>query len=182
MEKICGINLLVCLFFISQLFGQTHHSGYSGQEKREIKSLSQNQVAGYLNAKGMGLAKAAELNHYPGPKHVLELSAELNLSNEQVQKTKGFYNEMHKAASELGKLYIQKEKELDRWFEKESVDEAGLNLLVLEIGKIKSKIRFAHLKAHLQMQGMLSPEQISKYDTLRGYINTNKINHSHNNN
>ena len=31
----------------------------------------------------MGLALAGELNGYPGPKHVLELAAELDLSEDQ---------------------------------------------------------------------------------------------------
>lgn len=156
MAKIYCFILIISVFCAPQLFGQTHHSGYSGQEKNEIKSLSQNQVSGYLNGKGMGFVKAAELNHYPGPKHVLEMITELSLSHEQVQKAKDIYNEMHNTASQLGKRYIQKEKELDHQFATKLVDEGGLSALLLEIGTIKSKIRFAHLKAHLQMKGVLS--------------------------
>ncbi len=171
------IIFAIFILYCAQLFGQTHHSTYSGQEQRDIKALSQSQITGYLNAKGMGLAKAAELNHYPGPKHVLDLAEELNLSEEQIQKTTDFYKEMHKAASQLGKLYIQKEKELDSRFAIKSIDEAGLSILLLEMGGIRSKIRFAHLRAHLQMQGELSLEQIEKYDHLRGYTKQNIINH-----
>ena len=58
------------------------HSPYAGQEKREIKALSQEDVEGYLTGQGMGFAKAAELNQYPGPKHVLELARELRLEKE----------------------------------------------------------------------------------------------------
>jgi hypothetical protein len=50
----------------------------------------------------MGFAKAGELNHYPGPKHVLELERELSLEKEQIDKTKETYNRMHKAAVSLG--------------------------------------------------------------------------------
>ena len=35
--------------------------------------------------RGMGYAKAAELNSYPDPKHVLELSKELDLTKRQIQ-------------------------------------------------------------------------------------------------
>ena len=42
-------------------------SPYAGQESREIKSLSPAEVDGYLAGAGMGFAKAAELNGYPGP-------------------------------------------------------------------------------------------------------------------
>lgn len=37
---------------------------YAGQEQREIKSLSAEDVQSLLTGKGMGLAKAAELNGY----------------------------------------------------------------------------------------------------------------------
>jgi hypothetical protein len=47
-------------------FAQSGHSPYAGQEKREIKALSAEDIEGYLTGQGMGFAKAAELNHYPG--------------------------------------------------------------------------------------------------------------------
>src|SRR5512140_1710908 len=46
-------------------------SPYAGEEKREIKSLSADVIEQYNQGEGMGMAKAAELNHYPGPRHVL---------------------------------------------------------------------------------------------------------------
>ena len=55
-------------------------SSYAGQEMRAIKSLSPQEVADLLAGRGMGLAKAAELNHYPGPRHVLDLARELDLT------------------------------------------------------------------------------------------------------
>ena len=45
---------------------------YSGQQGRMIKALSSKEVQGLLQGKGMGMAKAAELNQYPGPRHVLD--------------------------------------------------------------------------------------------------------------
>src|ERR1700757_2891750 len=60
-----------------------HMQPYAGQQKREIKALSEEDVAGYLGGAGMGYAKAAELNGYPGPMHVLELGDRLELTDEQ---------------------------------------------------------------------------------------------------
>jgi hypothetical protein len=48
---------------------------YAGQQSRAIKALSQDEVRQYLEGAGLGYAKAAELNRYPGPMHVLELQA-----------------------------------------------------------------------------------------------------------
>src|SRR5262249_16169067 len=58
-------------------------SPYAGQEQRAIKALSDEEIRDLLEARGMGLAKAAELNSYPGPLHVLQLAAELGLSDAQ---------------------------------------------------------------------------------------------------
>lgn len=58
-------------------------SPYAGEQSRSIKSLSQQETADYLSGKGMGFAKAAELNGYPGPGHVLELADKLALSPTQ---------------------------------------------------------------------------------------------------
>ena len=46
-------------------------SPYTGEEQRAIKALSEEEIGDLLEARGMGLAKAAELNSYPGPLHVL---------------------------------------------------------------------------------------------------------------
>src|SRR5690348_13327169 len=43
---------------------------YAGQQARAIKALSEADVAALRGGEGMGLAKAAELNGYPGPRHV----------------------------------------------------------------------------------------------------------------
>jgi hypothetical protein len=55
-------------------------SPYAGQEQRPIKALSDQEVAALLAGQGAGFAKAAELNGYPGPMHVLELADRLALS------------------------------------------------------------------------------------------------------
>ena len=144
-------------------------SPYVGQEKRRIKSLSIEEIQGYLSGKGMGLAKAGELNHYPGPKHVLDLAEELRLSKEQFSKTKEIYNTMHKEAVRLGKLIVGREKIVDSLFAEQKIDEIQLQSLISEIARAQGELRFTHLKAHLEMKKVLSPKQVDGYDKLRGY-------------
>ena len=69
-------------------------SPYAGQQSREIKALSGAEQSDLLAGKGMGLAKAAELNGYPGPAHVLELAGELELSAEQRERTQEVWQAM----------------------------------------------------------------------------------------
>jgi hypothetical protein len=72
---------VVLLLFAFTSFAAEPRSPYAGQELRDVKALSNADIEAYLAGKGMGYAKAAELNSYPGPKHVLELSKELDLTD-----------------------------------------------------------------------------------------------------
>ena len=63
---------------------EEYTSKYVGQEKRDIKSLSDEDIKELKAGAGWGLAKAAELNELPGPKHILEMKKEIELTFEQV--------------------------------------------------------------------------------------------------
>src|SRR6266705_6002469 len=58
-------------------------SPYAGQQQRTIKALSDQDIGDLLEGRGLGLAKAGELNSYPGPLHVLQLADQLGLSDAQ---------------------------------------------------------------------------------------------------
>src|SRR5262245_2655713 len=148
---------------------QTGHAPYAGQEKREIKSLSPEEIEAYKSGQGMGFAKAAELNQYPGPKHVLELAGELQLSDIQKAETLRIFDRMHRDATGLGERLVAKERELDRLFASKRIDANKLRSTVADIAKLQGQLRVCHLQAHLDMHRLLSPEQIAKYDKLRGY-------------
>ncbi len=149
----------------------TEQSPYTGMEERPIKALSPDEIAGYLEGHGMGFAMPAELNSYPGPKHVLELADDLELSGEQRVKTQAIFDAMHADAVELGARFVDRERNLDRMFASGQVDDRTLREAVAELGQIRAEIRYAHLAAHLRMRELLSPEQVARYDRLRGYGN-----------
>src|SRR6266487_3673148 len=89
-------------------------SPYTGQEQRTIKALSDREISDLTEGRGMGLAKAAELNSYPGPLHVLELARELDLTDTQRAATQSLYARMRERAQPLGIKIIAAERELDR--------------------------------------------------------------------
>ena len=152
-------------------------SPYIGQETRDIKALSQHEIAGYLNGKGLGYAKAAELNQFPGPKHVLDLSDELKLSEEQIKKTQHIFEQMKTYAVALGQQFIAKEQELNQRFVDSDIDDESLALLLSEIGALETKIRYVHLNAHIKQKALLTKQQIHRYDQLRGYGKSANIEH-----
>ncbi len=153
----------------SALSAQTGRSPYAGQEKREIKALSKGDVEAYLNGRGMGFAKAAELNSYPGPMHVLELSKQLGLTQKQQTETQKIFDQMHAEAVRLGNQIVEKEAELDRLFARGEAGAGNVQTIVGEIAGFQRNLRLAHLRAHLEMKRLLLPEQVKKYDELRGY-------------
>ena len=144
-------------------------SPYVGQEYREIKALSTQEISDYSSGRGMGLAKAAELNGYPGPAHVLELATQLNLTADQKVKTEAIFRSMQALAIPLGKELIAEERALDRLFASHSVTPEALSSSMARIGKLQAQVRQAHLDAHLEQTVLLSPIQIKQDNQLRGY-------------
>jgi len=142
---------------------------YAGQQRREIKALSAEEIDHYRTGQGMGFGLTAELNHYPGPKHVLELAKDLGLTDLQSAKTREIYDRMHAETVRLGERFLEKERALDRLFAEGKVDEASLGKSIRENAALRGEIRIAHLKAHLETRALLTPAQIAKYDVLRGY-------------
>ena len=149
-------------------------SPYIGQELRDIKALSPEDIQGYLAGKGVGLAKAAELNHYPGPAHVLEFAEKLKLTEEQREKTEEIFSAMQSESKRLGKDFIERERELDRLFANRSINNETLSSTLEQIGHLQTELRRVHLKAHLEQRAILTEDQVAKYDELRGYVGTGK--------
>jgi hypothetical protein len=159
-------SLFICTGVVS---GADTSSPYAGQETREIKALSRGEINGYLSGDGMSFAKAAELNHYPGPKHVLALADELQLSEEQRRRSQKVFDDMKTKAVSLGKQLVEKEQLLDSRFAVANISEAELLRLVTEISVLHGNIRAVHLQAHLAERAVLSADQLMRYDALRGY-------------
>lgn len=153
-------------------------SPYVGQETRTLKSLSPEQIEEYLSGKGMGLAKAAELNHFPGPAHVLELIEKLKLTPQQKQQIEKIFQEMQQAAKLLGKQIVDLEKYLDERFSTKKIDGPQLKKTLSEISELQGQLRYAHLYAHLLVKPLLNPQQIADYDRLRGYHSAGSAGHS----
>ncbi len=145
------------------------HSPYSGMQGRTIKALSDQQIADLRAGKGMSFALAAELNGYPGPAHVLELSTPLGLTDEQSRTTKTLFAQMKAEAIALGERLISSERAIDRLFRERKVDLTSLLNATADAAGIQGELRAVHLKYHLKMMTVLTAEQIAKYNELRGY-------------
>ena len=151
-------------------FGQV--APYAGQESRDIKALSSQDVEDLLAGKGMGLAKAAELNGYPGPLHVLEHATALELSDRQARQTQALFASMQAKARELGKSLVEEERRVDRMFADRTVSPEALGASLTRIGGLQADLRAIHLEAHLAQRQILTAAQNAAYGKLRGYDTT----------
>jgi len=142
---------------------------YAGQQHREIKALSSSEIDGLLKGKGLGMAKPAELNKYPGPLHVLEIATRLDLSSEQLKQTERLYAQMKSEAIPLGEKIVSSEKRLDELFSSGGVTDSSLKSVLNDIAKLRGELRFVHLKMHLRQKKIMTPSQIHQYNRLRGY-------------
>lgn len=147
----------------------TPASPYAGQERREVKGLSADEMADYAAGRGMGLARVAELNGYPGPMHVLELADRLHLSEDQRTRTEALQRAMRARAMALGQELIEAERRLDQQFAAHTITASALADLLARIGALQARVRQAHLEAHLEQGAILTAEQIARYNALRGY-------------
>lgn len=144
-------------------------SAYAGQQARTIKALSAEDVEALRSGQGMGFAKAAELNGYPGPAHVLALADDLRLTPEQLSKTRAIEAAMRTRAKALGAELIAAEQELDTLFASKHVDVQSLNTSIARIGTLQAELRETHLAAHLDQASLLDAAQTARYIELRGY-------------
>ncbi|MBF6630637.1 MAG: periplasmic heavy metal sensor [Comamonas sp.] len=146
-----------------------HQSPYSGMQTREIKALSEQQIEGFRAGKGMAMAMPAELNGYPGPLHVLELANQIGLTAQQETETKKLYAEMQEEAKTEGEKLIAAERYLDSLFAQKKATTESVSSAVTAAANAQGKLRATHLRYHLAMMDVLTPEQVATYNKLRGY-------------
>jgi Spy/CpxP family protein refolding chaperone len=154
-------------------------SPYAGQETRAIKALSPDEIDGLLAGRGLGYAKAAELNGYPGPAHVLELADKLHLTEAQRTATSAIFAEMQRRAAAVGAQLVEQERQLDRRFSDGSITKETLAASLARIGELQADVRRAHLDAHLAQVQVLTPEQRTAYTRLRGYADSQPAHSGH---
>ena len=174
MKRYTFITLLLAA---SSAFAQ--HQPYAGQQDREIKALSPDQMKQYLSGAGMGYAMPAELNRYPGPMHVLELADKLALTPDQKARTQALMDAHKAEARAIGTKRVESERAIEMLFRSGKLDEALLAQRVREAADLEGAYRLAHLETHRRMRALLSEEQIERYVRLRGYAHDGKHRQQH---
>ena len=150
-------------------------SPYVGEEVRGIVALSQEDIDGLLAGAGTplgGMAKPAELNGYPGPRHVLDAfeAGQFDLDDSQLGEIERLYAEMQSEAIPLGERLIEIEQAIDDAFSHGTISEAFLEERLAASAEVYAELRLVHLSHHLATVEVLSPDQVVHYNQLRGYV------------
>ena len=142
---------------------------YAGHDKRTVASLSDADVEAMRDGKGMGFARPAEVNGYPGPMHILELASDLGLSDAQTADIEALFRRMKTRAREAGEAYVAAEMALDAAFKTRTADSQSVAQLTRDADQRRAEKRLAHLDAHIEAQRILTDTQLQRYAALRGY-------------
>lgn len=152
---------------------------YAGQQDRAVSTLSAADLEALAKGDGWGLAKPAELNGWPGPRHVLDEAEALGLSAAQVGEVQAIWDDMNARARAAGVAYVAAERALDAAFREGDADEARIAALTAEAGAALAKLRAVHLNAHLATTPLLTRHQKMIYARLRGYADSHGQGHAH---
>lgn len=148
---------------------QTERSPYVAQLESSVRGLSSQEVDDLLNGRGAGYARTAELNSYPGPRHVLDLRQDLHLTTAQTEQIEAVFVQMQTEAKQVGQEILQREAQFSADFANRTISEDDIKAQTETLGQLYGRLRAVHLQAHLQITPLLSPQQISQYNALRGY-------------
>ncbi len=162
----------ICLLAMASMpaLAQHTHDPSSHSRGTEVPSLTDEEVRALRHGEGMGLARAAELNHFPGPKHLLELASELGLSNHQVIRIRSIHDRMKSQAVARGKDIIMAESHLADLFASGEPSTREVMRMTGHLGTMRGQLQSIHLLAHIEAARELSTDQIREYDRLRGYL------------
>jgi len=163
------LRVMVLIALVAGSAALAAEQPYEGLESREIKALAPEEIAALDAGQGFSQALSAELNGFPGPRHVIDLAVDLDLAPAQRAAVETLFREMQAEAIAAGRAVLAGEAELEAAFRGGALSEEELVAMAEEIGRQRGVLRGIHLKYHLRTKALLSPHQVAVYKAARGY-------------
>ncbi len=163
-------SLLPLLLVVAAPLAAAQHDHAPAHDARSAShpsGLTADETAGLLDGLGLGMARPAELNRYPGPLHVLELADALGLSDDQRAEAERLRVQMRTEAVVLGQQLVEVERHLDALFASGDATDHAIDRMTAHAGTLRGRIRAAHLRTHVAMRDALTADQIERYVHLR---------------
>lgn len=159
------LHLFIIVLFCTNAKAQT--TADSTIKHSPLKTLNDAQYNALINGEDIsGMSLAAELNHYPLPEKVLKYKREVDLSPIQVSKISAIAKELHRKKLEMGLIIINNERTLDSIFRYHRLDNGSLIFYANRYGLYQGELRNAILQACLATRGLLSEQQIKRFEAL----------------
>jgi hypothetical protein len=157
--------LLIILLFNFKANAQTTTDS---AKQSPLKTMSYEQYNALIKGDDItGMSLAAELNHFPLPDKVLKFKKELNLGPPQISKIAAIAKELHRKKLEMGLIIINNERTLDSIFKYNRLNNGSLIFYANRYGLYEGELRNAILQACLATRGLLSQQQVNKYQALQ---------------
>jgi len=146
---------------VRSLYAVLRGTAATGLLPEEVESL----------VSGKGMALAAEVNGYPGPRHVLDAAeaGQLLLRPDQRAAIERLNARMLEEAQAKGHEILRAEADLAQRFRDGHIDDPSLRETLNRIGQLRAELRLIHLRTHLTTRALLTADQIARYNTVRGY-------------
>jgi len=163
-HRLAGIGVLLVLAAAAQ----HKHSppGAPAAAQASHHACLEQERSALERGEGFGMALAADRNGYPGPKHVLELKAELKLTPEQESAMEKLFAQMQQQAVARGREVLIAEARLEELFAAKRLA-AELREQAYRVATLRAELRWVHLSAHLAARKLLTPEQLAAYQQIR---------------
>ena len=159
--------ILLCTVFAFYCSAKAQTAPDSSTKHSPLKTISDAQYKALINGDDIsGMSLAAELNHYPLPEKVLKYKFEVDLSPIQVSKITAIAKELHRKKLERGLIIINNERTLDSVFHYHRLDNGSLIFYANRYGLYQGELRNAILQACLATRGLLSEQQIKRFEAL----------------
>jgi len=142
---------------------------YVGFETREVRTVPAERREALKRGQVLDYGLAAAINGYAGPGEALELADQLGLDADQRMRTQALHERSRKEAVAAGEALIAAEAHLDRMFALHQATADRIDAQTAVAAAQEARLRAIHLKAHLEMQEILLPEQIESFSRLRRY-------------
>jgi hypothetical protein len=183
LKPICVLAALVPVSsFATSLGAQQLTSPYREQLASEIRGLTAKEIEDFREGRGMAFARAAELNGYPGPGHILDAveAGQFHLSSDQLIAVQQLFEGMSGEVQRLGAAILKEEQGLETAFCARTIDATDLREHVARIAALQGELRAVHLSTHLATRALLNNDQIEHYNQVRGYMGSDAGPDQHN--
>ncbi len=150
-----------------QMHGQAE-DGMQGMGGGMLGGVSAQEKEALLKGAGLGAGMIAMMNGYPGPKHVLEMGDELELTAAQRESIGTIYGKVKAESVKYGTELVEKDEELAALFTSGSVSTDKVEKLSRDIGELQGRVRAAHLNAHVETFEALTPAQRETLSSMQG--------------